>query len=298
MAWLTRCFNPCTSDKANGHTRLLVCDGHDSHISAEFVRYCYEHDIALLLLLPHSSHLIQPLDVGVFSPLKAAMRSTLSTIFRTGILRLQKPEWIQRYIKAREKAMTRRNIESGWRGAGLWPINPQRIINQLPEETTTPPPSSYESNDAELLTSSPPDGYTLQLSNASLNAKIAATTLASPIKRHVHRVSKIAEQLCAETAILHREFAEMKAVMDTRKERDSGKRKILKGHRVVTRPDVIEALEEAERSTKERRAKKRRNYSPPGESELSIIEVEHSDKEDAMVVPERPVYDCIIIENM
>jgi len=194
--------------------------------------------------------------------------------------------------------MTRRNIESGWRGAGLWPINPQRIINQLPEETTTPPPSSYESNDAELLTSSPPDGYTLQLSNASLNAKIAATTLASPIKRHVHRVSKIAEQLCAETAILHREFAEMKAVMDTRKERDSGKRKILKGHRVVTRPDVIEALEEAERSTKERRAKKRRNYSPPGESELSIIEVEHSDKEDAMVVPERPVYDCIIIENM
>ena len=298
MAWLTRCFNPCTSDKANGHTRLLVCDGHDSHISAEFVRYCYEHDIALLLLLPHSSHLIQPLDVGVFSPLKAAMRSTLSTIFRTGILRLQKPEWIQSYIKAREKAMTRRNIESGWRGAGLWPINPQRIINQLPEETTTPPPSSYESNDAELLTSSPPDGYTLQLSNASLNAKIAATTLASPIKRHVHRVSKIAEQLCAETAILHREFAEMKAVMDTRKERDSGKRKILKGHRVVTRPDVIEALEEAERSTKERRAKKRRNYSLPGESELSIIEVEHSDKEDAMVVPERPVYDCIIIENM
>jgi len=298
MAWLTRCFNPCTSDKANGHTRLLVCDGHDSHISAEFVRYCYEHDIALLLLLPHSSHLIQPLDVGVFSPLKAAMRSTLSTIFRTGILRLQKPEWIQSYIKAREKAMTRRNIESGWRGAGLWPINPQRIINQLPEETTTPPPSSYESNDAELLTSSPPDGYTLQLSNASLNAKIAATTLASPIKRHVHRVSKIAEQLCAETAILHREFAEMKAVMDTRKERDSGKRKILKGHRVVTRPDVIEALEEAERSTKERRAKKRRNYSPPGKSELSIIEVEHSDKEDAMVVPERPVYDCIIIENM
>ena len=298
MAWLTRCFNPCTSDKANGHTRLLVCDGHDSHISAEFVRYCYEHDIALLLLLPHSSHLIQPLDVGVFSPLKAAIRSTLSTIFRTGILRLQKPEWIQSYIKAREKAMTRRNIESGWRGAGLWPINPQRIINQLPEETTTPPPSSYESNDAELLTSSPPDGYTLQLSNASLNAKIAATTLASPIKRHVHRVSKIAEQLCAETAILHREFAEMKAVMDTRKERDSGKRKILKGHRVVTRPDVIEALEEAERSTKERRAKKRRNYSSPGESELSIIEVEHSDKEDAMVVPERPVYDCIIIENM
>ena len=45
--------------------------------------------------------------------------------------------------------------------------------------------------------------------------------------------------------------------MDTRKERDSGECKILKGHRVVTRPDVIKALEEAERSMKERRTKKR-----------------------------------------
>ena len=81
MAWLTRCFNPHTIDKANGWTRLLVCDGHDSHISVEFVYYCYEQSIAILLLLPHSSHLIQPLDIGVFSPLKAAMWSTLSTIF-------------------------------------------------------------------------------------------------------------------------------------------------------------------------------------------------------------------------
>jgi len=75
-----------------------------------------------------------------------------------------------------------------------------------------------------------------------------ATTLLSPVKHHVHRVGKIAEQLHAETAILHQEFAEMKAVMDTWKERDSGKHKILKGHRVVTRPEVIEALEGAERN--------------------------------------------------
>ena len=86
--------------------------------------------------------------------------------------------------------------------------------------------------------------------------------------------------------------------MDIRKERNLGKCKILKDDRVVARPDVIEALEGAERITKERRAKKRQNHSPPGESELSTIEVEHSDKEDAMDVAERPVYDCIIIENM
>jgi len=53
-----------------------------------------------------------------------------------------------------------------------------------------------------------------------------------------------------------------------------------------------------QKETKERKAKKRRNHSPPGESKLSTIEVERSDKEDAIDVAERPVYDCIIIENM
>ena len=98
-------------------------------------------------------------------------------------------------------------------------LNSNRIINWLPEERTTSPPLSYESNDAKLLTSSPPDVYTLRSTNATLNAKIAAIALPSPIKCHVRWVGKIAEQLYAETAILHRKFAEMKAVMITRKER-------------------------------------------------------------------------------
>jgi len=62
----------------------------------------------------------------------------------------------------------------------------------------------------------------------------------------------IAEQLCTETTILHQEYAEMKAVMDTRKERYSGKCKILKDDRVVARPDVVKALEGAERIAKQR----------------------------------------------
>jgi hypothetical protein len=39
-------------------------------------------------------------------PLKAAMKSQLNTIFKTGIACLQKAEWIEKYVKAREKAMT------------------------------------------------------------------------------------------------------------------------------------------------------------------------------------------------
>ena len=92
MEWLKRCFEPVTREKANGEFRLLICDGHDSHISAEFIRHCIANDIVLMLLPPHSSHLMQPLDVGVFFPLKHEMGRFLNQIYQTGISRMQKAE--------------------------------------------------------------------------------------------------------------------------------------------------------------------------------------------------------------
>lgn len=58
--------------------RLLLCDSHDSHISAEFVDFCIQKRIDLVLLPPHSSHILQPLDVGIFGPLKTAISHQLS----------------------------------------------------------------------------------------------------------------------------------------------------------------------------------------------------------------------------
>ena len=92
VQWLKKCFEPATREKADGEPRLLICDGHDSHISADFIQHCIANDIVLLLLPPHSSHLLQSLDVDVFSLLKQAMRCLLNRLYRTGITRMQKME--------------------------------------------------------------------------------------------------------------------------------------------------------------------------------------------------------------
>ena len=59
--------------------RLIICDGHDSHISVGIVNFRIQYRIDLLLLPPHPSHLMLPLDVAVFGPLK---RSISLEIFR------------------------------------------------------------------------------------------------------------------------------------------------------------------------------------------------------------------------
>jgi hypothetical protein len=47
-----------------------LLDGHGSHITPEFDQYCLAYSIIVLYMPPHSSRLLQPLDVGCFSVLK------------------------------------------------------------------------------------------------------------------------------------------------------------------------------------------------------------------------------------
>ena len=88
------------------------------------------------------------------------------------------------------------------------PLNPTRIIRQPhPKEATPPPSSQISSQTPVLLTSSPLDAMILRSSNVSLNSIIANTPLESPITTHIRRLTGVAEQLQAETAILTRQNA-------------------------------------------------------------------------------------------
>uniref|UniRef100_A0A8C2ZHE7 HTH CENPB-type domain-containing protein n=1 Tax=Cyclopterus lumpus TaxID=8103 RepID=A0A8C2ZHE7_CYCLU len=50
---------------------LLLMDGHQSHLDPELVRAAQREGVILLCLPPHTSHILQPLDVSFFGPLKA-----------------------------------------------------------------------------------------------------------------------------------------------------------------------------------------------------------------------------------
>ena len=71
LEYLKQCFEPCTWFRVSPNEyRLLVVDGHNSHFSWNFQFYCVQHKIILFGIPPHTTHLLQPLDVGLFSPLQ------------------------------------------------------------------------------------------------------------------------------------------------------------------------------------------------------------------------------------
>ena len=50
---------------------LPVLDGHGSHITIDVIEYARSNEIHLLCLPSHTSHNLQPLDVGVFKSFKS-----------------------------------------------------------------------------------------------------------------------------------------------------------------------------------------------------------------------------------
>jgi len=71
VEWLQRIFIPETAT-SNSQWRLLILDGHGSHIDIEFLWLCKQHRIYLLFLPAHSSHVVQPLDLAPFSVIKSS----------------------------------------------------------------------------------------------------------------------------------------------------------------------------------------------------------------------------------
>jgi hypothetical protein len=69
LEWLKH-FDAHTKTRKVGVYRLLILDGHESHLNQDVKDYCLEHKILTLCMPPHSSHVLQPLDVVCFSLLK------------------------------------------------------------------------------------------------------------------------------------------------------------------------------------------------------------------------------------
>jgi hypothetical protein len=197
-------------DKAAGEYRLLICDGHDSHITAEFIAHCIDHKILLMILPPHSSNLTQPLDVRVFGALKKHMASELYHLMRTGVARIQKVEWLTAFVAAHDRALSTQNILSGFRGTGFHPFLPTKVLRRIassssPQEESRPFTPNLEStpfNEA-VLTNSPVDFNAVKQANDALNSLIqSGERLPSPAKKYVGHCTKSIMRLHARNTIL------------------------------------------------------------------------------------------------
>ena len=258
---LKRCFDPKTHDKAAGEYRLLICDGHDSHIIAEFIAHCMENNILIMILPPHSSHLTQPLDVGVFKPLKTHMATEIEPLMRSGVARIQKLEWLTAFVAAHNKALCSKNILGGFRGTGIHPFLPTKVLHRVLSSPSPQPPSrpstpqdTITAFNEVVFTDSPADFNAVQRANVALNSLLDSNEpLPSPAKKFVRHLTRSVIRLHARNTIVEQENADQKAILQARKCNLSGKRQVIDGKHLMMEAELI-GVREAQEVTKQRKS--------------------------------------------
>ena len=133
LEWLKRVFDPQTKDRAQQQPRVLISDGLGSHETLEMLEFCFENKIILCRIPSHTSHKLQPCDVAVFGPLKAAYRDQVERLERGGINTIGKAHFTALYGPARQKAFSKKNILSRWAKSGLYPFHPSRALRDVPK---------------------------------------------------------------------------------------------------------------------------------------------------------------------
>ncbi|PMD46398.1 DDE-domain-containing protein [Hyaloscypha variabilis F] len=130
LVWLQKVFERYTKPPRETQKRLLIVDGHSSHVNMAFVDWADRHGIILLILPPHTTQRLQPLDVGLFQPLSTyylvsinhLMDSTLSKVGMT------KGLFWEHFKPAFDQAFSEANIQSAFRKSGIWPTDGTEII--------------------------------------------------------------------------------------------------------------------------------------------------------------------------
>ena len=92
---------------------LLLYDGHHSHISLSLIKWAQENNIILFVLPPHTSHILQLMDVGCFGPFETLYQQEVHKCMRQSVRRsVTRYDICSLVCKVYEKSLNPDNLRS------------------------------------------------------------------------------------------------------------------------------------------------------------------------------------------
>lgn len=264
VEWLEKVFLPQTQPNDPSEARLLIVDGHGSHTSDEFMTTCYLNNIHLLFFPAHTSHILQPLDLGCFSSLKVAYRRLVSEhTALTDTTKIGKAKFLEFYAEARKISLREQCVRAGWKATGLYPKNVNKplgsrwvVVHQRPQ---TPPSITKDVETPKR------GGDVIKL--------FAGKTSSPGTRRYIRLAATALDRIAIEVAMKDREIASLREKVEQANPPKRRKVTINPNDRFASLADIL-SLANQEPS---QRVRKTRSTT----QEVTIVEEESSSEEEA-----------------
>ncbi|XP_071653661.1 uncharacterized protein [Temnothorax longispinosus] len=126
--YVTNVFYPWLQQNNVEFPVILYVDGHSSHCTLPLSNFCREKNIELIALYPNATHILQPLDVAVFHPLKSMWKKTVNQWrFENCGDRLKKEQFAPLLKVALDSLDLTATIRNGFRSCGLVPFSADAV---------------------------------------------------------------------------------------------------------------------------------------------------------------------------
>jgi len=228
MKWLAH-FDLFSRRRQIGAYRLLLLDGYGSHCTREFIEYCDNAKIIPFCLPPHSSHLLQPLDVVVFQPYKHYHTQAIEAATRTGCAEFDKVEFLTAIHSIRQQTFKVATVCSAFRATGLVPYNPDAVLTKLRETLVSDAPATTPPHSATTLPPIPLTSLSLKQQGDDLQTLAANLNLLPEFQEQLGLVLRggMVQALSGEQAVA--DLGQTKAAEKVRAARQKSRRIVQKG---------------------------------------------------------------------
>lgn len=234
LEWLKRCFEPHTRPQNANQKRLLLVDGHNSHTSLAFTEFAEKNGIVLLCFPAHATHLLQPLDVSIFGPLKSEY-SKMVTVLAKSAITINKAQFLRIYIKIRDKVITTRAARASFKSVGIdTTLDASQVLAHLPQDhERTPEPGDT------MLPRTPKNSHQL----VSLASQLRSSERPDRTSRHLWtKMVKAASDFHSKSVLLQQEVTELRQTLAFRRIQAPGDQAQLARARVLDSGEIQAAI--------------------------------------------------------
>jgi hypothetical protein len=110
---------------------MLIFDGYSSHVTQNFIEYCWKYGIRPFQLIPYSTHLTQSLDAVAFQKSKHEFKKLIREEVFYGATEISKVDFFAIFNKFSSKSFTSAICKASFKKTGLIPFNPNIVLSKM-----------------------------------------------------------------------------------------------------------------------------------------------------------------------
>ncbi|RDW79427.1 hypothetical protein BP6252_04065 [Coleophoma cylindrospora] len=151
----------------------------------------------------------------------------MEALMRAHINHVQKPDFLHGFYTAFFKAMTKKNIQGGFIGAGLIPHDPERVLSKLDIHLRTPtPPITPQASTESWVSRTPQNPIEVDSQTGLIKSRISnhQNSSPTPMLDAVDQFSKGAKAMMHEVALLRAEVSTLRRANEALSKRRRAKR--------------------------------------------------------------------------